>query len=77
MKKIFAEERNPKKLNFDCFKARSHDRILRILFLPVVPKIGRRRSDGPISRCRFCGENVRRSFVVCPHDPPIFRTISC
>ena len=52
-------------------QARSHDPILRILFL--VPKIGSRRSDGPISRFRFCGENVGRSFVVCSHDP-IFRT---
>ena len=51
-----------------CF---SHDPILRILFL--VPKIGSRRSDGPISRFRFCGENVGRSFVVRSHDP-IFRT---
>ena len=39
----------------------------------MVPKIGRRRSDGPISRFRFCGENVGRSLVVCSHDP-IFRT---
>ena len=31
------------------------------------------RSDGPILRFRFCGENVGRSFVVCSHDP-IFRT---
>ena len=53
------------------FKARSHDPILRIKFL--VPKIGSRRSDSPISRFRFCGENVGRSFVVCTHDP-IFRT---
>ena len=30
----------------------------------LVPKIGSRRSDGPISRFCFCGENVRRSFVV-------------
>ena len=45
--------------------------ILRIRFL--VPKIGSRRSDGPISRFRFCGENVGRSFVVCSHDP-IFGT---
>ena len=52
-------------------KARSHDPILRIRFL--VPKIGSRRSDGPISRFRFCGENVGRSFVVCSHRP-IFRT---
>ena len=50
--------------------ARSHDPILKNLFL--VPKIGSRHSDGPISRFRFCGENVRRSFVVCSHDP-IFR----
>ena len=52
-------------------KARSHDPILRIRFL--VPKIGRRRSDGPISRFRCCGEHVGRSFVVCSHDS-IFRT---
>ena len=39
----------------------------------LVPKIGSRRSDGTISRFRFCGENVGRSFVVCSHDP-IFRT---
>ena len=39
----------------------------------MVPKIGSRRSDGPISRFRFCGENVGRSFVVYSHDP-IFRT---
>ena len=39
----------------------------------MVPKIGSRCSDGPISRFRFCGENVGRSFVVCSHDP-IFRT---
>ena len=52
-------------------KARSHDPFLRIRFL--VPKIGSRRSDGPISRFRFCGENVGRSFVVCSQDL-IFRT---
>ena len=52
-------------------KARSHDPILRIRFL--VPKIGSRRSDGPISRFRFCGENVKRSFSMCSHDP-IFGT---
>ena len=51
-------------------KARSHDPILRIRFL--VPKIERRRSDGPISRLRFCGENVGKSFVVCSRNP-IFR----
>ena len=45
--------------------------ILRIRFL--VPKIGSRRSYGPISRSHFCGENVGRSFVVCSHDL-IFRT---
>ena len=39
----------------------------------MVPKIGRRRSDGPVLRLRFCGENVGRSFVVCSHDP-IFKT---
>ena len=52
-------------------KGRSHDPILRIRFL--VPKIGSRCSDGPISRFRFCGENVGRLFVVFSHDP-IFRT---
>ena len=52
-------------------KARSHDPFLRIRFL--VPKTGSRRSDGPISRFRFCGENVGRSFVVCSHHP-FFRT---
>ena len=46
------------------FKARS------IRFL--VRKIRSRRSGGPISRFRFCGENVGRSFVVFSHDP-IFR----
>ena len=39
----------------------------------LVPKIGSRRSDSPISKFRFCGENVGRSFVVCSHDQ-IFRT---
>ena len=39
----------------------------------LVSKIGSRRSDGPISRFSFCGENVGRSFVVCSHDS-IFRT---
>ena len=52
-------------------KARSHDLILRIRFL--VPKIGSRRSDSPILRFCFCGENVRKSFVVCSRSP-IFRT---
>ena len=52
-------------------KARSHDPFLRTRFL--VPKTGSRRSDGPISRFRFCDENVGRSFVVCSHDP-FFRT---
>ena len=52
-------------------KARSHDPILSIRFL--VPKIGNKCSDGPISRFRFCGEKVGRSFVVCSHNP-IFRT---
>ena len=32
-------------------------------------KIESRRSDGPISRFRFCSENVGRSCVVCSHDP--------
>ena len=54
-----------------CVKVRSHDPILRIRFL--VPKIGSKHPDGPISRFRFYGENVGRSFVVCSHDP-IFRT---
>ena len=54
-------------MNSLCLKARSHDPFLRIRFL--VPKTGSRRSDGPISRFRFCGENVGRSFVVCSHDP--------
>ena len=57
--------------NVTSVKARSHDPFLRIRFL--VPKIGSRRSDGPISRFRLCGENVGRSFVVCSHDP-FFRT---
>ena len=48
-------------------EVRSHDPILRIRFL--VLKIGSRRSEGPISKFRFCGENVGRSFVVCSHDP--------
>ena len=52
-------------------KARSHDPFFRIRFF--VPKTGSRRSDGPISRFRFCDENVGRSFVVCSHDP-FFRT---
>ena len=52
-------------------KGPSHDPILWIRFL--VLKIGSRRSDGPISRFRFCGENVGRSFVVWSHDS-IFRT---
>ena len=52
-------------------KARSDDPFLRIRFL--VPKTGSRRSDGPISRFRFCGENVGRSFAVCSHDT-FFRT---
>ena len=54
-----------------CLMARSHDPILRIRFL--VPRIGSRRSDGMISRFRFCGENVGRSIVVCSQDP-ILRT---
>ena len=47
------------------------DLFLRLRF--YVPKTESRRSDGPISRFRFCGENVGRSFVVCSHDP-FFRT---
>ena len=50
-----------------CLKARLHDPSLRTRFL--VPEIGSRRSDGPISRFHLCGENVGRSFVVCAHDP--------
>ena len=45
--------------------------MLRIRFL--VPKIESRLSDDPISRFRFCGENVGRSFVVFSQDPN-FRT---
>ena len=52
-------------------KARSHYPFLRIRFL--VLKTGSKRSDGPISRLRFCGENVGRSFVVCSHGS-FFRT---
>ena len=52
-------------------EARSHDPFLRIRLL--VPKTGSRRSYSPISRFRFCGENVGRSFVVCSRDP-FFRT---
>ena len=55
----------------DTLKACSDNPFLRIRFL--VSKTGSRRSDGPISRFRFCGENVGRSFVVCSHDP-FFRT---
>ena len=47
-------------------KARSHP-FLKIRFL--VPKTESRRLGGPISRFRFCSENVGRSFVVCSHDP--------
>ena len=57
-------------LKMNCIKARSHYPILRIRFL--VPKIGSRRSDSPISRFCFCGENAGRSFVMCSHDA-IFR----
>ena len=39
----------------------------------LVPKIGSSLWDGLISRFRFCGENVGRSFVVCSRDP-IFRS---
>ena len=55
----------------DSIKSRSHHPILRIRFF--IPKIGSWCSDAPISRFRFCGENVGRSFVVCSHDP-IFST---
>ena len=48
-------------------KARSDDSFLRIRFL--VPKTESRRSAGPISRFRFCGQNVGRPFVVCSRDP--------
>ena len=53
--------------------ARSHDPILRIRVLVLtivgVQRRSNRRSNGPISRFCFCGENVGRSFVVCSHDP--------
>ena len=55
-----------KQLDLLYLKARSYDPILRIRLL--VPKIGSRRSDGPISRFRFCGENIGRSFAVCSDD---------
>ena len=42
-------------------------------YIALCTKIGSRRSDSPISRFRFCDENVGRSFVVCSHDP-IFGT---
>ena len=42
-------------------KAHSHDPILRIRFW--VTKIGSRCSDGPISRFRFCGENIGSVFT--------------
>ena len=42
---------------------------IRFLFL----KTGNKRSDGPISRFRFCGENVGRSFSMCSQGP-IFGT---
>ena len=45
----------------------SHNPILRIRFL--FPKIVSRHSESPISKFRFSGENVGRSFVVCSHDP--------
>ena len=61
----------PKARTGGYLKACSQDLILRIRFL--VPKIGSRRSYGPMSRFRFCGKNVGRSFVVCSQDP-IFRT---
>ena len=64
-----SEKKN--EVRFDTVKARSHDLILRIQSL--VPKIGSRRSDDPISTFHICDENVGRSFVVCSHDP-IFRT---
>ena len=35
----------------------------------MVPKIGNRCSNSPISRFRSYDENVGRSFVVCSHDP--------
>ena len=38
-------------------------------FKDTILNIGSTRSDGPISRFRFCGENVGRSFAVCSHDP--------
>ena len=39
----------------------------------MVPKTGSRHSEGPISRFRFGGENVGRSFAMCSHDQ-FFRT---
>ena len=54
-----------------CLEARSHYPFLTIRFL--IPNNGSRRSDGPISRFCFCGENVGKSFAVCSHDP-FFRT---
>ena len=39
----------------DPLKARSYVPISKTRLL--LPKIGSRRSDGPISRFRFCGEN--------------------
>ena len=55
----------PRKPGANRVNARSHDPILRILFL--VTKIGSRCSNDPISRFRFCGENVGMLFVVCSH----------
>ena len=62
---------DPGKPSITPLKAHWHDPFLRIRFL--VPKTGSRRSDGPISRFRFCGENVGRSFAVCSYGP-FFRT---
>ena len=64
-----SEKKN--EVRFDAVNAHSHDLILRIRSL--VPKIRSRRSGGPTSRFHIYDENVRRSFVVCSHDP-IFRT---
>ena len=42
---------------------------IRSNFKDPILNIGSTRSDGPISRFRFCGENVGRSFAVCSHNP--------
>ena len=52
-----------------CHVFRSQVEYKIVCFIYLVPKIGRRPSDGPISKFRFYGENVGRSFVVCSHNP--------